>query len=34
VIHIIEKDAYVAEAGKYITELVDGPMLQAKVVFA
>ena len=34
VIHIIQKNAYVAEAGKYITELVDGPVLQAKVMFA
>ena len=34
VIHIVQKDAYVAEAGKHITELVNGPKLQANVVFA
>lgn len=34
VIHIVQKDAYVAEAGKNITELVNGPKLQANVVFS
>ncbi len=34
VIHIVQKNAYVAEAGKYITEIVDGPKMQANVVFA
>jgi ATP-dependent DNA helicase RecQ len=34
VIHIIEKNAYVAEAGKSFVELVDGPSLQPNVVYA
>jgi ATP-dependent DNA helicase RecQ len=34
VIHIIEKNAYVAEAGKTFVELVDGPSLQPNVVYA
>ena len=34
VIHIVQKNAYVAEAGKHITELVDGPKIQANVVYA
>lgn len=33
-IHILLKNAYVAEAGKYFTELVDGPKLQPNVVYA
>ena len=34
VIHVIQKNAFVAEAGKYMTELVDGPQIQANVVFS
>lgn len=34
VIHIIEKNAYVAEAGKTFVELVDGPSIQPNVVYA
>ncbi len=34
VIHIVQKNAYVAEAGKHITELVDGPKIQANVIYA
>ena len=33
-IHIVQKNAYVAEAGKHITELVDGPKIQANVIYA
>lgn len=34
IIHIIQKNAYVDEAGKYFTELVNGPQLQANTVYA
>ena len=34
VIHILQKNAYVAEAGKNFTELVDGPKLQPNTVYA
>lgn len=34
VIHIIEKNAYVTEAGKTFVELVDGPSLLPNVVYA
>lgn len=34
VIHVVQKNAYVAEAGKNITELVNGPKMLANVVFA
>ena len=31
--YIIQKNAYVDEAGKYFTELVNGPQLQANTVY-
>lgn len=34
VVHIVEKNAYIVEAGKTLVELVDGPSLQPKVVYA
>lgn len=34
IIHILAKNAYVAEAGKNIVELVDGPKLQVNTVYA
>lgn len=34
VIHIAEKNAYIASAGKTLVELIDGPCLKANVVYA
>lgn len=34
VIHITNSDAFISQAGKNITELVDGPSLKANVVFS
>ena len=34
VIHIVEKNAYISEAGKTIVELVDGPNFRANVIYA
>lgn len=34
VIHIINKNAYISSAGKTFTEIVNGPSLQANVVYA
>jgi ATP-dependent DNA helicase RecQ len=34
VIHITYSDAYISQAGKNITELVDGPSIKANVVFS
>lgn len=33
VVHIVEKNAYIIQAGKTLVELVDGPRLQPKVVY-
>ena len=33
VVHIVEKNAYIVQAGKTLVELVDGPSMQPNIVY-